>query len=92
MKFGLQVIHAWSKEGEGVENPSQFLLELAVAADNAGWDGFFLWDHLLFPSRAREAVRKSQHTILLATVLYVWYWIFVRRPQLFSRYPCSDLL
>lgn len=48
MKFGLQVINAWSAN-DGVKNPSQFLLELAIAADKSGWDGFFLWDHLLFP-------------------------------------------
>ena len=24
------------------------LVELAVAAEEAGWDGFFLWDHLLW--------------------------------------------
>jgi alkanesulfonate monooxygenase SsuD/methylene tetrahydromethanopterin reductase-like flavin-dependent oxidoreductase (luciferase family) len=37
----------------GVPNVSTFgdprlLVELAVAAEEAGWDGFFLWDHLLW--------------------------------------------
>lgn len=41
MKFGLNVIHVWN-----VKNPAEFLLDLAVAADEAGWDGFFLWDHI----------------------------------------------
>jgi len=49
MKYGLDVIIAWSKEGQGVENPARFLAELGVAADEAGWDGFFLWDHVTFP-------------------------------------------
>src|SRR5262249_36592119 len=37
----------------GVPNVGPFgdprlLVELAVAAEDAGWDGFFLWDHLLW--------------------------------------------
>ena len=37
----------------GVPNVGSFgdprlLLDLAVAAEGAGWDGFFLWDHLLW--------------------------------------------
>jgi alkanesulfonate monooxygenase SsuD/methylene tetrahydromethanopterin reductase-like flavin-dependent oxidoreductase (luciferase family) len=37
----------------GVPNVSTFgdprmLVDLAVAAEEAGWDGFFLWDHLLW--------------------------------------------
>ncbi len=39
MKFGLSVIHVW-------DTPAEFLLSLAAAADKAGWDGFFLWDHI----------------------------------------------
>jgi len=49
MKYGLDVIIAWSKAGQGVKNPARFLMELGVAADEAGWDGFFLWDHVTFP-------------------------------------------
>jgi alkanesulfonate monooxygenase SsuD/methylene tetrahydromethanopterin reductase-like flavin-dependent oxidoreductase (luciferase family) len=49
MKFGLNVIMAWSSGRQGVENVAEFLLDLAVAADDAGWDGFFLWDHVYFP-------------------------------------------
>jgi alkanesulfonate monooxygenase SsuD/methylene tetrahydromethanopterin reductase-like flavin-dependent oxidoreductase (luciferase family) len=48
MKFGLQVIHAWSKSPGQVENVSQYLVDLAVEAEEAGWEGFFLWDHLWF--------------------------------------------
>ncbi|NIO36131.1 LLM class flavin-dependent oxidoreductase [Candidatus Bathyarchaeota archaeon] len=47
MKFGLSVIHVWN-----VKNPAEFLLNLAVAADEAGWDGFFLWDHITWFVRA----------------------------------------
>jgi len=39
MRFGLNVINAW---------PAEYLLQLAIAADNSGWDGFFLWDHVAF--------------------------------------------
>jgi probable F420-dependent oxidoreductase len=39
MRFGLNVINAWSPD---------FILHLAVAAEEAGWDGFFLWDHVTF--------------------------------------------
>jgi alkanesulfonate monooxygenase SsuD/methylene tetrahydromethanopterin reductase-like flavin-dependent oxidoreductase (luciferase family) len=39
MRFGLNVINAW---------PADFILNLAISADEAGWDGFFLWDHLTF--------------------------------------------
>lgn len=49
MKFGLQVIHAWSKLPKGEENVPRFLLELAVKAEEAGWKAFLLWDHLFFP-------------------------------------------
>ena len=39
MRFGLNVINAWSPD---------FILQLALAAEEAGWDGFFLWDHVTF--------------------------------------------
>lgn len=39
MFYGLSVINAW---------PAKFILEMAKAADEAEWDGFFLWDHLTF--------------------------------------------
>lgn len=49
MKYGLQVITAWSEKGQDVQDCAQFLLRLTVEADKAGWDGVFLWDHLFFP-------------------------------------------
>lgn len=38
---------------DGLADP-QRLVELAVAAEASGWDGFFLWDHLLYGSRVRD--------------------------------------
>jgi alkanesulfonate monooxygenase SsuD/methylene tetrahydromethanopterin reductase-like flavin-dependent oxidoreductase (luciferase family) len=34
-------------------NPDR-LVELALDAERAGWDGFFLWDHLLYGERVRD--------------------------------------
>jgi alkanesulfonate monooxygenase SsuD/methylene tetrahydromethanopterin reductase-like flavin-dependent oxidoreductase (luciferase family) len=42
------------------------LVELAVTADRNGWDGFFLWDHILV-DRA-EAVPISEPWTVLAAV------------------------
>ena len=36
----------------------RLLVELAVAAEAAGWDGVFLWDHI-----AREEDRRSRRPI-----------------------------
>jgi alkanesulfonate monooxygenase SsuD/methylene tetrahydromethanopterin reductase-like flavin-dependent oxidoreductase (luciferase family) len=47
MKYGLQVVQAWSPKN-GVKNVSKFLMNMAKEAEDAGWDGFFLWDHLYF--------------------------------------------
>jgi alkanesulfonate monooxygenase SsuD/methylene tetrahydromethanopterin reductase-like flavin-dependent oxidoreductase (luciferase family) len=33
---------------DGLAAPDR-LIELAVVAEGSGWDGFFLWDHLLYP-------------------------------------------
>jgi len=41
MKFGLMLPNT----GRSYGNPS-LLLELANSAEQAGWDGFFLWDHI----------------------------------------------
>ncbi|HEX5860141.1 MAG TPA: LLM class flavin-dependent oxidoreductase, partial [Microbacterium sp.] len=42
MKFGLHLPNF------GAFGDARALADLAVAAETAGWDGFFLWDHLLF--------------------------------------------
>ncbi|TFG26222.1 LLM class flavin-dependent oxidoreductase [Candidatus Thorarchaeota archaeon] len=39
MKYGVYISN-YALQGD----PNKFL-ELAVAAENAGWDGFFMWDH-----------------------------------------------
>jgi alkanesulfonate monooxygenase SsuD/methylene tetrahydromethanopterin reductase-like flavin-dependent oxidoreductase (luciferase family) len=39
MKYGIYISN-WALQG----NPSKFV-ELAIAAEDAGWDGFFIWDH-----------------------------------------------
>jgi len=39
MKYGVYISN-YALQGD----PNKFL-ELAVAAENAGWDGFFIWDH-----------------------------------------------
>ena len=41
MKFGLML----PNKGHPYGNP-QLLLELAVQAEQAGWEGFFMWDHI----------------------------------------------
>ncbi len=48
MKYGLQVLNSWSSR-HNVNNNSKFLLDIIVEAEDAGLDGFFLWDHLMFP-------------------------------------------
>ena len=41
MKFGLML----PNKGRGYGDPNT-LLELALSAEKAGWEGFFLWDHI----------------------------------------------
>lgn len=38
---------------DGLADPDR-LIELAVRAEAAGWDGFFLWDHLLYAEPVRD--------------------------------------
>ncbi|MHB8379885.1 MAG: LLM class flavin-dependent oxidoreductase [Acidimicrobiales bacterium] len=38
---------------DGLAHPDQ-LVELAVSAESSGWDGFFLWDHLLYAPPVRD--------------------------------------
>jgi alkanesulfonate monooxygenase SsuD/methylene tetrahydromethanopterin reductase-like flavin-dependent oxidoreductase (luciferase family) len=38
---------------DGLSSPAA-LAELAVAAETAGWDGMFIWDHLLYSAPVRE--------------------------------------
>ena len=57
--------HTWLHDGMnfgvGLPNVGEFadpvlLVELAVAAEAAGWDGFFVWDHLLYDDARPGAV------------------------------------
>jgi alkanesulfonate monooxygenase SsuD/methylene tetrahydromethanopterin reductase-like flavin-dependent oxidoreductase (luciferase family) len=41
MKFAVDV------PNHGEYSDPKLLLELAIDAENAGWDGFFIWDHIL---------------------------------------------
>jgi alkanesulfonate monooxygenase SsuD/methylene tetrahydromethanopterin reductase-like flavin-dependent oxidoreductase (luciferase family) len=43
----------------------RMLIELAVAAEEAGWDGFFLWDHLLWRD---PGGRVADPTVVISAV------------------------
>jgi alkanesulfonate monooxygenase SsuD/methylene tetrahydromethanopterin reductase-like flavin-dependent oxidoreductase (luciferase family) len=48
MKFGIHIpIH-------GQYSDPNLLLDLAVEAERAGWDGFFLWDHITMVGKAPQ--------------------------------------
>ncbi len=49
MKFGLQLPNL------GPFADVQLLLQLAQRAEAAGWDGFFLWDHVAIPDRMADS-------------------------------------
>jgi alkanesulfonate monooxygenase SsuD/methylene tetrahydromethanopterin reductase-like flavin-dependent oxidoreductase (luciferase family) len=40
--------HAVGAPNVGMFGDPRLLLDLAVAAEDSGWDGFFIWDHLLW--------------------------------------------
>lgn len=73
VKFGLHLPNFGPFGDAGV------LAGLAVAAEEAGWDGFFLWDHLLFcdvdknahvdPWVALTAVAASTSRIMFGTLV-----------------------
>ena len=42
------------------------LVDLAVAAESAGWDGFFIWDHIAIAPEGRLAVVDA--TVTLAAI------------------------
>jgi alkanesulfonate monooxygenase SsuD/methylene tetrahydromethanopterin reductase-like flavin-dependent oxidoreductase (luciferase family) len=85
MKFGLGVIHVWN-----AENPAEFILNLAVAADEAGWSGFFLWDHITWFVRAPVvdpwtmlgAIASRTENLRLGTIVTP---LARRRPQVVAR-------
>ncbi len=49
MKFGLQLPNL------GPFADVQLMLQLAQRAEAAGWDGFFLWDHVAIPDRMADS-------------------------------------
>lgn len=75
-----------------------YLGELAEAAENAGWEGFFLWDHLVYPRItqlidpwiALAAVAMSTSTIKLGPMVTP---LPRRRPSVLARQVAAlDLL
>jgi alkanesulfonate monooxygenase SsuD/methylene tetrahydromethanopterin reductase-like flavin-dependent oxidoreductase (luciferase family) len=90
MKFGLSVIHAWSQTRQGVDNSAEFIVDLAVLADKAGWDGLFLWDHLMFqwdvpmvdPLTTLAAIAVKTKNLRIGTTITP---LPRRRPQIIAR-------
>jgi len=87
MKFGLNVIHVWD-----VENPAEYILNLVVAADRAGWEGLFLWDHktwsfhgpapLVDPWTMLAGIATRSKNLRLGTIVTP---LPRRRPQVIAR-------
>src|SRR5271154_931283 len=83
---------------DGVADPNR-LAELAVEAESAGWDGIFLWDHLLYdggvtnildPYIALAAMASATTTIQLGPMVTP---LIRRRPQIVARQAVAlDLL
>jgi len=90
--------------GIGAPNVASFadpirLVELAVASEEAGWDGFFLWDHLFFDTPAPGAVEPwTVLAAVAAATSRVRIGVLVtalarRRPELFAQQVATvDLL
>lgn len=83
---------------DGLAHPDQ-LVELAVRAESSGWDGFFLWDHLLYAPPVRDildpyvclaAVAAATSTIQLGPMVTP---LIRRRPAVVARQAVTlDLL
>jgi alkanesulfonate monooxygenase SsuD/methylene tetrahydromethanopterin reductase-like flavin-dependent oxidoreductase (luciferase family) len=72
MKFGVDV------PTHGRYADPQLLLEMALDAEEAGWDGFFLWDHIALAGKAPQvtdpwivlaAIAANTHCIRLGTMV-----------------------
>ena len=73
MKYGVHLPNF------GTFGDPQTLVDLAIEAEQAGWDGFFLWDHLLFceldknahadPWMTLAAISVQTTTISIGTVI-----------------------
>src|ERR1700722_15722956 len=83
---------------DGVADPHR-LVELAKVAEASGWDGLFLWDHLLYngdvteildPYIALAAIASATTTIQLGAMVTP---LIRRRPQVVARQAVAlDLL
>lgn len=83
---------------DGLADPGR-VVELAIAAESSGWDGFFLWDHLLYGNRVRDildpyvclaAVAAATSTIELGPMVTP---LVRRRPAVLARQAVTlDLL
>ena len=40
------------------------LAEFATEAEDCGWDGFFIWDHLQWPGMEPAVLKKGDATLL----------------------------
>jgi alkanesulfonate monooxygenase SsuD/methylene tetrahydromethanopterin reductase-like flavin-dependent oxidoreductase (luciferase family) len=96
LRYGLQVRHAvFLPPFDDFADPRR-LVELAIAAEESGWDGFFLWDHILrWPGHegqvgdtwtALAAVAARTSRIRLGPLLTP---LPRRRPQKFARESVS---
>jgi len=50
----------------GVFGDPALLVELAVSAESAGWDGFFIWDHLLYHDPTWPVANPTATTAAIA--------------------------
>jgi alkanesulfonate monooxygenase SsuD/methylene tetrahydromethanopterin reductase-like flavin-dependent oxidoreductase (luciferase family) len=83
---------------DGLGDPDR-IVELAKVAEASGWDGFFLWDHLLYGPRVRDildpyislaAVATATSTIQLGPMVTP---LVRRRPAVLARQAVTlDLL
>ncbi len=83
---------------DGVADPHR-LVELAQAAERAGWDGLFLWDHLLYNGDVTKildayislaAIASATTTLQLGAMVTP---LIRRRPQVLARQAVTlDLL
>ena len=83
---------------DGLADP-ELLVQLAVKAESSGWDGFFLWDHLLYAPPVRDildpyvclaAIAAATSTIQLGPMVTP---LIRRRPQVVARQAVTlDLL
>lgn len=76
-------------------SPSR-LVELAVASDAAGWDGFFLWDHMVVDRSSPPPIFEPWTTLAAAAVMTTRVRVGTlvtpvprRRPWVLARQVCT---